>query len=238
MNEHFHWFGTGHVIALLVIGFAILCLYVFRRSLRHPTANRATRYALAAILGLSQISLDAWFAFGGQWTLDYNLPLQLCMIALLLSIWMLLTRNHTIFEFTFLAGMGGALQAILTPDIGMYVFPHYRVMEFFIAHGAILAACFFMVFVEGYRITLRSIWKSFLILNVCAAIAGIANWLTGGNYMFLAHKPVAASLLDFLGPWPWYIVSLEGVALVSYFVFYLPFLLVAWLEKKRGPVSK
>lgn len=234
LEQRFALFGTGHVISILLIGFSILCLFVFRRKLREPDANRITRYTIVGILGLSQLSLDAWFFFGGEWTLDYNLPLQLCMISLLLSIAMLITRNYTIFEFTYLAGMGGALQAILTPDLGHFSFPHYRPIQFFIAHGAILAACLFMVFVEQYRPTLKSIGKAFLILNGFAALAGLANWLTGGNYMFLAHKPVAASLLDYLGPWPWYILSLQGAALVSMFLFYLPFPLLDLIRKKRG----
>jgi uncharacterized membrane protein YwaF len=31
--------------------------------------------------------------------------------------------------------------------------------------------------------------------------------------------------MDFLGPWPWYILSLAGLALVSSLVNYLPFLI-------------
>ena len=36
---------------------------------------------------------------------------------------------------------------------------------------------------------------------------GSADVLTGGNYMYLRTKPVHNSLLNVMGPWPWYIVS-------------------------------
>lgn len=43
--------------------------------------------------------------------------------------------------------------------------------------------------------------------------------------MFISHKPDDPSLLDLIGPWPWYILSLEGVALVMCVILYLPFAL-------------
>ncbi len=30
--------------------------------------------------------------------------------------------------------------------------------------------------------------------------------------------------MDLLGPWPWYLLAVEGVALVICFILYLPFL--------------
>ena len=40
-----------------------------------------------------------------------------------------------------------------------------------------------------------------------AAVAGTANLITGGNYMYLRAKPSQASLLDQMGPWPLYIAT-------------------------------
>jgi uncharacterized membrane protein YwaF len=42
-------------------------------------------------------------------------------------------------------------------------------------------------------------------------VAGTADLITGGNYMYLAWKPAHGSLLSLLGPWPWYIGGALGV---------------------------
>ncbi len=43
--------------------------------------------------------------------------------------------------------------------------------------------------------------------------------------MFLRQKPTGATLLDALGPWPWYIASGAAVGLFAFFLWYLPFAL-------------
>jgi hypothetical integral membrane protein (TIGR02206 family) len=40
-----------------------------------------------------------------------------------------------------------------------------------------------------------------------AVIAFAFNEVAGTNYGFLNAKPPTASILDLLGPWPWYIVA-------------------------------
>ena len=56
-----------------------------------------------------------------------------------------------------------------------------------------------------------------------AAAAGVANLLTGGNYMWLREKPEAGSLLDLMGPWPWYILGAAVLALLLFALLAAPF---------------
>ena len=56
-------------------------------------------------------------------------------------------------------------------------------------------------------------------------IIALFNWVVGANYLFICYKPVNGSIIDFLGPWPWYVLSLEGVGLFSFLIYYLPWLI-------------
>ena len=38
-----------------------------------------------------------------------------------------------------------------------------------------------------------------------ATVTFTFNTFAGTNYGFLNHKPSTASLLDAMGPWPWYV---------------------------------
>jgi uncharacterized membrane protein YwaF len=54
------------------------------------------------------------------------------------------------------------------------------------------------------------------------------NFLIGSNYLFIAHKPEVPTLIDVLGPWPFYILPLAGIALGMSLILYLPFAIKDW----------
>ncbi|MEH7379716.1 TIGR02206 family membrane protein [Bacillus sp. JJ1533] len=221
MGEPFHWLSFSHVVMFGLLIVSGVLLFLFRA--RVKKGNSVIRYTIAIFLLISELSLYLWYVNTGVWDPIDSLPFQLCSISLFLSIIMLITRSYLLFEVTYFLGIGGALQAMLTPELA-YDFPHYRYFHFFLAHIAIILSSLYMLWYENYRPTLKSIWKAFAALNVIAFIVFFVNKATGGNYMFLARKPMNPSLIDFLGPYPWYILSLEVVALIMFFILYLPFL--------------
>lgn len=96
-------------------------------------------------------------------------------------------------------------------------------MQFFIDHVLLISAPLILIWLYGFRITRTSLLKSFLTLHMIAMIVYFINIMLSANYMFLRHKPNSASLLDFLGPYPYYILSLELVVIIVFVILYLPF---------------
>lgn len=210
--------STAHLFVLLIFLLTVIVLYIFR----HHTFMGYVRWILFAILVITEVALVSWTVTNGLWDIRYNLPLHLCTISLLFSAFMLLTKSYRIFEVIYFFGIGGALQAMLTPDL-FYTFPHFRFIHFFLAHIAIILAILYMIWVLKYTVTFHSVIKSFIVLNILAGIAFTVNHLTGANYMFLARKPHGPSMLDWLGPYPWYIFTLEVIVFAIFILLYLPF---------------
>lgn len=208
----FEPFTAPHWAAIAFTALIVTVIIAFRARMRGAAVDRAIRWGLAGLLAVSEISLYTWYTIADMWGL-FALPFQLCTIMVWVSIAMLLTRHYRLYEIAFFLGILGALQALFTPNLDE-TFPHFRYFHFFIAHAAIIAASVYMTAAVGYRPTFRAMLRAFGWLNVFALMAGIVNWLTGENFMFLARKPDTASLLDLLAPWPWYILELEAVALV------------------------
>ena len=130
------------------------------------------------------------------------------------------------------AGIGGTLQAIITPDL-KYAFPDIRFPTFFIAHSGIVVAIAFMMIVKKFRLHWISIPRVFAWSELYFVLAITVDLLTGENYGYLLHQPASASLLDVLShEWIAYILEMHLLALVFYFVLYLPFALVDLFKKR------
>ena len=153
------------------------------------------------------------------------LPLHVCSVLVWLGGLMLVTKNYTIYEFAYFMGIGGALQALLTPDLGVYGFPHYRFFQTFISHGLIVTSAIYMTAVEGFRPTWKSMLKAAVWMNVYALAIYFVNDVLGSNYLMVNAKPDVPSLLDLLPTWPWYILWMEGIGLLTCLILYIPFII-------------
>jgi hypothetical integral membrane protein (TIGR02206 family) len=228
-------FGRGHLIALGVVLLVNLSFIWLRRD-PSQRLRQNLRYALAIILIVDEFFWHLWNLTTGNWSIQTTLPLHLCSVFVFLSAYMLVTKSYAVYEYAYFLGIAGASQALLTPDAGQYGFPHFRAFQVMLSHGSIVTAAIYMTLMEGYRPTWASLKRVFIGANVYMLAVGLVNWLIGSNYLFIAHKPETASLLDVLGPWPWYILSLEAVGLALSLLLYLPFALKDWRQPAQVAV--
>ncbi len=211
-------FGLDHVVALLAI--ASLACVVWHAG-RNDRQARLIAWALALVLASYAGVAYVQKGVAGELSWEYSLPLELChwvMIACLVS---LLHPSRTAGEMAYFWGFGGTVQALVTPDLG-YGFPSWDFIQFFWSHGAVVLAIVFILSRRSFRPGPGSVTRAILGLNVYAAVAGLLDFVFGWNYGYLRSKPLQPSLLDYLGQWPWYLVSLEVLALVLFWLLYLP----------------
>ena len=221
----FRAFSLSHLLTVVAIVLVNAVLIAFRSRISGTTLDIVLRWSFAAVLILNEAGLGVWRARHGIWTFRDSLPFHLCGVSVILVAVMLPLKSYGIFELTYFWAVGGALQGLITPDVEGFGFPHWRYLTTFISHGLIVTANLYMIFVLGMRPTFLSLLKSIVVLNIYGVLALVFNGLTKSNYGFLCRKPEQATLYDILGAWPWYLLSLDGLAIVISFLVYAPFLI-------------
>ena len=229
-GEPFQFMGVAHLLAL----FSIVLLNLFWIRLRGISDKKKSiiRKILAFLLIANEVGYHIWNIYYGKWNIQEHIPLHVCSILVWLSAPMLLKRNHYIYEFAYFMGIGGAMQALLTPDVGIYGFPHYRFFQTFISHGLLVSVPLYLTVVEGFRPTWKSLLRVIVGMNIYMLVVFFINLAIGSNYLFVAHKPYTPSLLDVLPAWPIYILYIEAIGLFVSFLLYIPFMVHDWRAKR------
>jgi hypothetical integral membrane protein (TIGR02206 family) len=151
-----------------------------------------------------------------------HMPLELCDAALWLVVAALLTLSPLAFDLAYYFALAGASMSLLTPNLTA-ASTLFLSVQFFADHGLLVVAVLYLVWSRQARPRPGSVGRAMLALNLLAALVGAFDFAFGTDYMFLRAKPVTVSALDLLGPWPWYILASEGVALALFLLLYLPF---------------
>jgi hypothetical integral membrane protein (TIGR02206 family) len=219
----FELFGTAHLAALAFL--LLLNLYLLRFRYKNDQIKRTVRWRLGLVLLLNEIAWHYWNYAVGTWTIQTMLPLQLCSLMVWFGALMLFTKSYRLYQYVYFLGIGAAIQALATPDLGIYGFPHFRFFQTFLSHGLIITSALYMIGVEGFRPTWRSVIRVAIWTNIYVIIIYFVNVFIGSNYLNLIAKPATPSLLDYLPDWPMYILYMEVLGIITVLILYLPFLL-------------
>lgn len=216
MNPYIHLFGPAHLAILAAVPAVAGLLAWAHRKL--PTAANGLRLGLGVVMLTNAIISYRW---SHPLSFPNDLPLELCDLSLFLAILSLFARTPAFFDLAYYWALAGASMALLTPNLNE-PFPSFGTVEFFVTHGLTVTAVLYLVWSRQARPRKWSVLRAMIGINVVALIDGPIDYFFGTDYFFLRAKPANPSLLDYLGPWPLYIVSTEGVALILFLLLYLP----------------
>ncbi len=219
----FHPYGVAH---LLVIFLTIALPFALAALVRRTKSSAIERIIVGALSLALVVNYFVYLSLVRQFgavSWEQLLPLQLCdwaMAVIIIAMW---TRQPRWFEVAYFWGIGGTVQAVLTPNLA-FGFPDFRFFSFFVSHCGIITGIIFLMLVHHLRPRAFSIVRVFAWTEFYFIITLAADKFTGFNYGFLLHKPEAKTLLNILSDYrPLYLFQMHLLALAFFVVLYLPF---------------
>ena len=220
-SEPFVRYGGDHQLVLALFALSLIALLICAGKASAQTNLNVSRgmaaliFIVVMIWTLLQIALNdfSWAA---------SLPLALCNMIAVLSPWIFWRQDkHYLFDVAYFIVLAGTFQALVTPDV-REALPSYKAMKYWLVHAGLGLLIVHRVVALRQYPELRGIWKTFVCLNIYIAVTLPLSLLFDANYNYLLSKPENPSLFDYFGPWPWYLVMTEIVAMGVFAVVYLP----------------
>lgn len=214
-------FGIQHLLAMFFFASLGYILIVIAKKWSFEVQVKVS-VVISYLLSFTLITWTLLKIYLNGFNVKEDLPLHLCNVVSILLPIFAITRKKWMYEILIFWILAGTTQAIITPDL-INGFPHYHFIKYWIVHCGLVIFILYMTLVFSMRPTLRSIFKSFLALQVYFLLMWCVNWIFDSNYFFITEKPEHGSLLDYLGDWPYYILVAELILFPYFFLIYLPF---------------
>ena len=222
-----------HILPILFgIGFGFFFINYAKHNLSEEKQRKALHY-FAIFLSLTIVVYHSYQISLGSYKLRTDLPLYLCsLLALLIPIFTHY-RKYWMYEILLFWIIAGTSQGILTPDIADR-FPNPDYFRYWIVHLGLVVVILYATVVFKMKPKLKSVFKSILALQVYVVFMILINYTLDANYFYLNQKPEAASLLDYFGDWPFYIIVGQLVLIPYFLLIYLPFFLSKRLKTQKA----
>lgn len=225
-------FGIQHWIPLaLMVFFSVVLSILGKRVFNEQTKLQVSRFMSLSIC-IWAIAYFVILIAIGKFNYKQDLPFELCNLMAILMPFLMWNPKYKYHEMLYFMVLAGTMQAIITPYL-YNGFPNFIYLKYWIVHCGLVVVVIYHTVAFDMKPTLKSIWRAFIGLNLYVLFALIINLCLGSNYGYVLGKPPTASVLDYLGPWPWYIFVCEFLGVIVFFICYLP---IALFGKKNAEV--
>ncbi len=209
---------------LVPIGIAVALTVLLIRYASSQSIKRQQQliHSIAVFISSFVIIFHVYHMVFDVYDFRTDLPLYLCsLLAVLIPIFTYY-RKYWMFEVLVFWIIAGTIQGVITPDIAVG-FPSFDYFRYWIVHLGLLLVIFYAVFVFKLKPKFKSIFKSFVALQGYVVCMMLLNYCLDANYFYLNEKPESASILDYFGEWPYYIIICQVLIIPVFYLVYLPF---------------
>jgi len=222
MSTAFESFSTQHFSTLFIFG--VITYAVIKKGKVTEEPDRSHIGIVIAGLTFSTLIIDAIFKlYYGTFDIYSDLPFFLCDLVAMFLPFVLLYQNRKWIGILYFWALAGTLQALITPDLEDG-FPSFHFFRYFIGHAGIIIAILYTVIVQKIDIGWQDFINAIIFAQVYLVGVHLINILMGSNYGYTMQKPPGASVLDYMGPWPWYLLAGELLMVALFLLLLLPFI--------------
>lgn len=210
-----------HILPIVIAVFFAVFLFRFAKTLSVIKQQRLV-HCIAIFISLVVIVFHVFYMITSDYNFRTDLPLYLCSLLGILIPIFTYYRKYWMFEILVFWIIAGTLQGVLTPDIAIG-FPSFDFFRYWIVHLGLLIVIFYFIVVFKLKPKFKSVFKSILALQVYVLLMVTINYVLDANYSYLNEKPMSASILDYFGEWPIYILVCQLILIPFFLIIYLPF---------------
>lgn len=209
---------------------SVLVVWGVRR-IRATSAAGAVISISGWVLLVSSLIYMGWMLLPGNFHIEESLPLHYSDALRLIAAVALIRRSRWAVAITYYWGLTLNLQALLTPHPNMLIGPSVGFVLYWWLHILVFLAPLALIWGLGNRVGWRDFAVAYGAALGWAGFAMTANAALDTNYGFLNRLPDGASLLDFLGPWPLYVLWLALLVAAVW-------ALMTWPWTRRRPTGR
>lgn len=182
-------------------------LVVAARRVNGQPLEMVLRRVIGLVYGVVALVYFAYILRSDRVVYDETLPFHFTDVLRVITPLSIATGDDRAVSLSFYWGFILNSMAILSPDAAWVADRRVQETAYWGFHWGAIIVPIMMTFGFGYRPTWQAFYKVIPFTIGWSALASVANVVTGGNYTFTARKPRGASALDYLGPWPVYIIA-------------------------------
>lgn len=162
-----------------------------------------------------------------------SLPLHVCDIIGLIAGLALITNKRQFRALLYFISLALTSQALITP-VGNQDPATLRFWLFWALHGGIIVCAFFDLVIRRFKPKLDDLLFSLGCSLTYVVLVFPINVIFGWNYGYIGNSmPDGSTLVAILGPWPWRVFSIFGLAILLQVTLFSPWVVYYRLFNKN-----
>ena len=195
-EQDFTMFSFWHFLPIILMIIAIVVIYKNKEKILNWKYESAFRFIFSFIMLMVEMSYFWRSLYDGNQSSEGDLmdrlPIQICQWGLIISSFMMMSKNKILYSISYFITLIFAPIALVYPKVISVTGPtYYRYYQFWLEHCMPIIAVFYMKFVYGYRPTYKGLLCATGILAVIAILCAFANAaFPEADYLYVSMLPL------------------------------------------------